>query len=70
MPSKRLQSPGVRRVLTGLKAVADQQGVPVDGRFVDFSLDGAHDTVVLGVCPGHSGNENYQAVFPPVPSAE
>lgn len=75
MPSKRLQSPGVQRVLAGLKAVADQQGLAAEGRFVAFSMlgpgrgltgDGDRDTVMLGVCPGHPGNDDYQAVFPPV----
>lgn len=68
MPNKRLQSPGVRRILAGLKAVQDKSGIPIEGRYVEFGADGDRNVVTVGHCPGHPGAEDYQAVFPPTES--
>jgi hypothetical protein len=69
---RKLRSPGANRVLAGLKAAADANGLPDTGRFIDYgderpALPGQkpQTTIVLGHTPGHPGEANYLAAFPP-----
>lgn len=60
---KRLRSPGVRRTLAGLRAVADANGIQTDGRIVQFGTKEQPLAVVLAVAPGHPGEKLYQAAL-------
>lgn len=61
---RKLKSPGTRRVLEGLRRAADANGLPQDGRFIDYSDTANRNTVVLGAAPGHTGESSYLAAFP------
>jgi hypothetical protein len=61
---RKLRSANNRAVLAALKRVADANGVPQAGRFIQYGTPEAKNAVVLGAAAGHSGEADYQAAFP------
>lgn len=59
----KLRSPGMRRVLSGLRQVADASGVQQAGRIVQLGTPEQPQAVVLAVAPGHPGEKLYQAAL-------
>lgn len=60
---RRMRSLGVRRVMAGLRAVADANGIQQDGRIVQLGTPEQPLAVVLAVAPGHPGEKLYQAAL-------
>jgi hypothetical protein len=63
MRPQRWQSSGVRRVLDGLKAAADANGMQDGGRYVQYGTGEERGAVLMGAAPGHPGEEDYRAAF-------
>lgn len=61
---RKLKSPSNLRILAGLKAAADANGIPAAGRFIQYGTPESPHAVVLGSAPGHVGEQDYQAAFP------